>query len=101
MQMSQTDYRVIVTDEESAAAERTIKIGLADYNREQAGYIDTRPLLVHLTDAASGEIVGGLAGRTSLGLFFIDLFFLPAALRGHRLGTEIMEAAEAEAKRRG
>ena len=99
--MSQTDYRVIVTNEESAAAERTIKTGLAEYNREQAGYIDTRPLLVHLTDAASGEIVGGLAGRTSLGLFFIDLFFLPAALRGHRLGTEIMEAAEAEAKRRG
>lgn len=99
--MSRTDYQVIVTDEESAAAERTIKTGLAEYNREQAGYIDTRPLSVHLTDAASDEIVGGLAGRTSLGLFFIDLFFLPAALRGHRLGTEIMEAAEAEAKRRG
>jgi GNAT superfamily N-acetyltransferase len=32
---------------------------------------------------------------------FIDLFFLPAALRGHRLGTEIIEAAEAEAKRKG
>ena len=54
-----------------------------------------------MIDPDSGQVVGGLSGRTSLGLLFIDLFFLPEALRGNRLGTEIIEAAEAEAKRRG
>ena len=40
-------------------------------------------------------------GRTSLGLFFIDLIFLPKELRGKRLGSEIIEAAEDEARKRG
>jgi GNAT superfamily N-acetyltransferase len=101
MPMSEPNYRVVVTDQDNAEAGRTIETGLAEYNREMAGYVDARPLSVHVTDAASRQVVGGLSGRTSLGLFFIDLFFLPQALRGHRLGTEIIEAAEAEAKRRG
>jgi GNAT superfamily N-acetyltransferase len=63
-----------------------------------AGYIDSRSLSIQVVDTASGRIVGGLLGRTSLGLFFIDL---PKELRGHGLGTEVIEAAEAEAKRRG
>lgn len=46
-------------------------------------------------------IVGGLIGRTSLGVFFIDLIFLPESLRGSGVGSEIMELAEAEARRRG
>ena len=32
-------------------------------------------------DAESKKIIGGLLGRTSLGLLFIDLFFIPKTLR--------------------
>ena len=99
--MSEPGYRVVVSDQDNAEAERTIETGLAEYNREMAGYIDTRLLSAYVRDATSGQIIGGLVGRTSLGLFFIDLIFLPTELRGKRLGSEIMEAAEDEARKRG
>ncbi|MFF2412475.1 GNAT family N-acetyltransferase [Streptomyces sp. NPDC058092] len=46
-------------------------------------------------------MVGGLTGRTSLGLFFVDLFYLPPQLRGSGLGREILRQAEGEAHTRG
>jgi len=101
MPMSKPDYQVVVTDQDNTEAERTIETGLAEYNREMAGYADTRPLSAYVRDTASGQMIGGLVGRTSLGLFFIDLIFLPKELRGNRLGSEIMEAAEDEARKRG
>jgi GNAT superfamily N-acetyltransferase len=66
-----------------------------------AGYADTRGLSVFVSDAETKKIIGGLLGRTSLGLFFIDLFFLPKALRGNGIGTQVIECAEAEARNRG
>ena len=99
--MSETGYRVVVTDQDNVEAERTIETGLAEYNREMAGYIDARQLSIHIKDSVSGQVVGGLSGWTSLGLFFIDRFFLPKELRGNGLGSKIMEAAEDEARKRG
>ena len=99
--MSQQAYQVTVTDNPNPAAQRVIKSGLSQYNRERAGYSDAQSLSVLVSDSASSEVVGGLLGRTSLGIFFVDLLFLPQALRGTGIGTEIMERAEAEARRRG
>jgi GNAT superfamily N-acetyltransferase len=48
-----------------------------------------------------GEIVGGLLGRSSLGMFFLDLFYLPETLRGSGLGSRLITQAEDEARRRG
>ena len=62
---------------------------------------DARPLAVLVSDPDSKAVVGGLLGRTSLGLLFIDLFFLPASFRKHGLGSRIMQEAEDEARRRG
>ena len=44
---------------------------------------------------------GGIIGRTSLGLMFIDLVYLPETLRGHDIGARMMGLAEEEARRRG
>jgi GNAT superfamily N-acetyltransferase len=74
---------------------------LADYNESKAGYRDFRPLAVLVSDPQNGEVVGGLYGRTSLGLMYIDRFFLPESIRRHRLGSRVIAAAEEEAKRRG
>jgi GNAT superfamily N-acetyltransferase len=54
-----------------------------------------------VTDPATGEVAGGLLGRTSLGLFFLDLFYLPEHLRGAGTGSAMMRMAEAEAVTRG
>jgi len=36
-----------------------------------------------------------------LGLLFLDMFFLPDALRGQDLGRRLLDQVEAEARRRG
>ena len=92
---------VTLTDAPSAAAQAAIEDGLGRYNAEQAGYGDARSLAVLVSDPATQAVVGGLLGRTSLGLLFVDLFFLPDGLRGHRLGSDVMAKAEEEARRRG
>jgi len=81
-------------------AEMVVTRGLADFNREKFGRVDTRTLDILVRDKR-GEIVGGLLGRSSLGLFFLDLFYLPEALRGDGLGSELIRQAEDEARKRG
>jgi GNAT superfamily N-acetyltransferase len=81
-------------------AEAVVTGGLAAYNKEKFGRVDTRTLDILVRDDNSGEVVGGLLGRSSLGLFFLDLFYLPEALRGSGLGSRIIKLAEDEARRR-
>lgn len=95
------DPVLTLTDAPDAAALAVIDDGLRAFNREAAGYVDHRPLAVLLGDPATGAVIGGLSGRTSLGVLFIDLVYLPAALRGREIGTRMIELAEAEARRRG
>jgi hypothetical protein len=72
-----------VTDAPGAHAEEVIEEGLGRFNAENAGYRDARALAVLVSDPDSKAVVGGLLGRTTLGLLFIDLFFLPASIRKH------------------
>jgi GNAT superfamily N-acetyltransferase len=91
---------VTLETERHPAAEAIVTGGLAAFNRETFGRIDTRTLDILVRDE-SGSVVGGLLGRSSLGLFFLDLFYLPKELRGGGLGARIMAQAEDEARRRG
>ncbi len=92
---------LILTDAPDAAVRTLLEEGLAAYNAEQTGLSDRRPLAVLARDPATGGIAGGLLGRTTLGIFFLDLFFLPQPLRGRALGSRILCMAEEEARRRG
>jgi GNAT superfamily N-acetyltransferase len=82
-------------------AEVAIGAGLAAYNADRFRPSDTATLDVLVCDEESGEPVGGLLGHTSFGLFFLDLFYLPEAVRGRGLGGRILALAESEARRRG
>ncbi|HUI35216.1 MAG TPA: GNAT family N-acetyltransferase [Stellaceae bacterium] len=82
-------------------AEAVVTGGLAAYNCEKFGRVDTRTLDILVRDDNSGGIVGGLLGRSSLGLFFLDLFYLPKTLRRGGLGSRMINLAEDEARRRG
>ena len=90
-----------VTDDPAPEAAAVIETGLNRFNADNAGYWDWRALAVLASDPATNKVVGGLLGRTSLGLFFIDLFFLPESMRGAGIGGRIMKQAEEEARRRG
>jgi GNAT superfamily N-acetyltransferase len=78
-----------------------ISDALDRFNIEKTGIDDHRPLAVLARDPETHQVIGGLTGRTSLGLFFVDLFFLPPELRGSGLGGEILRQAEDEARTRG
>ena len=93
--------RVAVTDAPDARVEAAIGEGLRRFNAQQSGIDDSRPLAVVVSDPDTNEVLGGITGRTSLGLLFIDLVFLPDELRGDGLGSRILKLAEDEGRRRG
>jgi len=72
---------VVVTDSPEPRDVEAIGHGLAAYNDEQTGINDRRSLAVLVKDA-DGNTVGGIAGRSSLGLLFLDLVYLPKSMRG-------------------
>lgn len=90
-----------LTDQPDPRLEDVLEQGLAEYNAEQARLRDWRALAVAVHDPDTGEVVGGLLGRTSMGLFFLDLFYLPNKLRGSGVGSRALRMAEEEAVRRG
>ena len=90
-----------VTDAPTPEQAKVIGSGLAGFNAEKAGYSDSLDLAVVISDPETKRALGGLLGRTSLGLLFIDLLFVPESLRSQRLGSQLLELAEDEAKRRG
>jgi hypothetical protein len=80
-------FRVTDTFDDREGA--VIAGGLAGYNYDKVGYRDFRPLAVLASDPNTGEVIGGLSGRTSFGLLFVERFFLPEALRSNGLGSRI------------
>jgi GNAT superfamily N-acetyltransferase len=95
------DPMLVLTDDPDDHARRLIDDRLADYNAERAGYRDWRPLAVLACDPTNGRTIGGLLGRTSLGLLFIELVFLPEEIRGHGVGGRMLRMAEEAGSRRG
>jgi len=81
--------------------ERLVGAGLNAFNDAVVGYADRLPLHVIVRDGEGGAVLGGISGRTSLGLLFIDLVYLPESLRGQDIGTRMMALVEEEARRRG
>jgi GNAT superfamily N-acetyltransferase len=92
---------VTLTDAPSDAAKAAITDGLNDFNDAQSGGSDRQPLAVLVNDPVTGQTLGGLLGRTSLGVLLIELFYLPDHLRGNGLGRRVVQQAEDEARRRG
>jgi GNAT superfamily N-acetyltransferase len=92
---------ITLTDAPDPDGIAVIADGLGAYNLSQTGYRDHRPLAVFVRDPATGKVIGGLYGRTSFGLVYVDRFFLPEDLRGERIGSRVLAMAEDEGRRRG
>jgi GNAT superfamily N-acetyltransferase len=90
-----------LTDMPTPKDEALVEQGLADFNEQQTGYRDWRALAALARDPDTGETLGGMIGRTSYGLMFIDTVFLPEALRGQDLGSRLLAIMEEEGARRG
>jgi GNAT superfamily N-acetyltransferase len=92
---------ITLTDAPHDDERAVITEGLRAYNELQAGYSDSRALALLVNDPETKKVVGGLMGRTSLGLLSVDTFFLPENLRHGRLGSQILAMAEEEGRQRG
>jgi GNAT superfamily N-acetyltransferase len=89
-----------LSDEAQLPVREAIARPLGAFNTSQTGLSDYRPLVVSIHDE-SGDVIGGLWGRTSYGWLFVRLLFVPESLRGRSLGSELMSRAESEAIARG
>jgi len=94
------DTAITLTDAPEPDESAVITDGLRAYNETQARW-DGGPLAIFVRDPQTKKVVGGLLGRTSLGLMTVERFFLPEGLRRDRLGSRILAMAEEEGRRRG
>ena len=93
--------RLEITEHPDQSARTEISDLLLAYNVALLGNPDIRPLAILLHSDDGSKVIGGLWGRTSFKWLFVELLFIPDALRSQGLGTRMLEGAEAEAKRRG
>jgi GNAT superfamily N-acetyltransferase len=98
---NKAETTITLTDAPHGDESAVITDGLRAYNEAQAGSWDGRPLAIFARDPETQKVVGGLLGRTSLGLLTVERFFLPEQLRRGRLGSRILAMAEDEGRRRG
>jgi GNAT superfamily N-acetyltransferase len=98
---NKAETTITLTDAPDDDEGAVITNGLRAYNQARAGTWDGRPLAIFARDPETQKVVGGLLGRTSLGLLTVERFFLPEDLRRARLGSRILAMAEEEGRRRG
>nr|WP_200991884.1 GNAT family N-acetyltransferase [Rhizobium rhizogenes]QCL10550.1 acetyltransferase domain protein [Rhizobium rhizogenes]QCO89357.1 acetyltransferase domain protein [Rhizobium rhizogenes] len=73
---------------------------LLAFNDSKAGDDGYKPLAILLRDD-EGKIQGGLTAKCYYNWVFVDLLFVPEALRGQNLGTKLLAHAERWAKEQG
>jgi GNAT superfamily N-acetyltransferase len=94
-------HQIVVSDEIEPEVARVLGAGLSAFNDQATGINDRQALAVTIRDPETHQVLGGMTGRTSLGLLFLDLFYLPESLRGSGLGSRLLQACEDEGRRRG
>ena len=95
------DPDITVTDELNPADVAVITDGLGAYDFSQIGYRDFRRLAVLVRNPQTGKVVGGLYGRSEVGLVYVDWLCVPEDLRRARSGSRVLAIAEEEGRRRG
>ena len=92
-----------ITVRESPDAQiRSILLNLMmAYNESKTGPSGFALLAVTLDDAESGQLIGGLWGRTVYDWLFVEFLFVPEHLRGCGFGSTLLRTAEEIAIARG
>jgi GNAT superfamily N-acetyltransferase len=94
-------HQIVVSDVIDPEIAEILSAGLNAFNIQASGIDDRQALAVTIRDPQTRKVLGGMTGRTSLGLLFIDLFYLPESLRGTGLGSRLLQTCEDEGRRRG
>ncbi len=94
------DTILTICDAPTDAIREAILRPLASFNAENGYPADLQPLVITLTDD-SGEVVGGLWGKTVYDWLFVEYLVVPASMRSRDLGAKLMAEAEKIAVERG
>ena len=89
-----------LTDEPRSEDVQLLEDQINKHNVVRTGRRDFRPLAVYLRDEQGG-IIAGLYGFTWAGWLEIKFVWVREDLRGHGHGSQLVQAAEAEARARG
>ncbi len=89
-----------VTDTVTTQDLDDVRLGLTEYNGRYIDPSEMQAIGVFIKDA-SGRKLAGLTGSTFGNWLRIDLLWVGDALRGQGAGTQLIQAAETEARARG
>jgi GNAT superfamily N-acetyltransferase len=85
---------IVVVENPDPGIRTAILALLVAYNESKTGPSGFAPLAMVLEDPSSGELIGGLWGRSVYDWLFVEHLFVPEHLRGRGLGTALMRKAE-------
>jgi len=91
---------LVPTDQPAPEAFGAIYQALDAESQDVIGRMAPQLLVIPIHDAA-GAIIGGLWGCTAFRWLHVQMLVVPATMRGQGVGTALVRAAEAEARRRG
>jgi len=94
------NFTIRPTESHHESVHKTVLESLIAFNDANVGESSYRPIAFAIEDER-GQIMGGLSGATAYGWLFVELLFVPEALRGQGVGTRLIQLAEAEAIARG
>jgi GNAT superfamily N-acetyltransferase len=92
--------RMLIEDDPDERTAEEVQHRLYAYDRAITGVSDYRPLGTFLRDA-QGALVGGLTGYTWGGVLKVAFLWVREDARRHGSGSQLLAAAEAEARARG
>jgi len=92
-------WNVVIQDSANDAEIAELRDKLHEFNYAATGYTDGRSLSCFLR--ADGDLAAGIDGFTWGGYARIEYLWVAEPHRGQGLGSRLLDAAEAEARRRG
>jgi GNAT superfamily N-acetyltransferase len=95
-----SELKISLEEDPAPADLDVIERALVAHNEAKSEPRNHTPLTLFLR-TAEGQIAGGLRGHTVWGWLFVSQLWVAADLRGQDYGTNLMAAAESEAKARG
>ena len=86
---------------ENTESRKAQEIGglIRSYNRSKREAAESEPLNIYVEDD-SGELMAGLVGETFGNWLEIEYLFVKEDLRGQGIGSQLLQQAESEAKKR-